>query len=156
MKRALWIAVALAFAGCGDDDGGNNPPPGDGPGGVDSNLLADGPAVDAPSTPVDGSVGVTCGNTTCVGTQECCIGQQGSTCVDQGTCQTVTFACDGPEDCPGQVCCLGAGEGGAECRNANQCQNTACHDDTDCGGNTPKCCAIANTQYEVCLAQCPP
>src|ERR1044071_1637856 len=98
--------------------GSDTPPPGDGGGGGDAN------------------VGVTCGAVTCAVGQECCVGGNGgSACVDQGTCQTVTFACDGPEDCEqNQVCCFAAGGGGpgtagAECKAAQACQTNACHTD---------------------------
>ena len=156
---ASWIAALVACGGNGSKQsdappagsdaapgdgvpGGDTPPPGDMGGGGDA------------------AVGVTCGATTCAVGQECCIGANGGTCEDQGNCQTVAFACDGPEDCEqNQVCCFAAGGGGpgtagAECKPAAQCQTNACHTDGDCGGNTPKCCPIAATQYSLCRPAC--
>jgi hypothetical protein len=158
MIRLVMLAALLAACGSDDKeqaiDAPSTPP-------VDSPVTEPDAAVvvDAPSGTVDAAVGTTCGAELCTATQECCVGAGGSTCVDTGTCQTVTFACDGPEDCPGEVCCFGAGGvggGGSECRPANQCQNNACHEMTDCEGNTPMCCPLGDTGFKACLAQCPP
>jgi hypothetical protein len=154
--EAYMRTIAIAFvilAACGGEKSKA----------VDASAGSDGnPAIDAPVDSTgggrDAAVGVTCGQTSCTGTDECCVGQGGSTCVAMGTCQTATFTCDGPEDCDvNQVCCFGgAGQGGTECKPAAQCQSNACHTTMDCGGTTPMCCPIAQSQYSVCLAHCPP
>jgi len=155
---ATWIAVLVA---CGGGDSKQNDAP---PAGSDA-TPGDGVQNDTPppgdgNNNVDAAVGVACGAVTCAVGQECCIGANGGTCEDQGNCQTVSFACDGPEDCEqNDVCCLAAGGGGpgtagAECKPAAQCQTNACHTDDDCSGNTPKCCAIAQTQFSLCRANC--
>jgi hypothetical protein len=157
----LVLLAALGLIACGGESNKSS----DAPAGSDAPPTSDGnpgdgtpPNDNAP--PGDAAVGTLCGTATCDVGQECCVGAGGSTCVDEGTCQTVAFQCDGPEDCETtEVCCFGAGGqggGGTECKAGNQCQNNACHEDMDCGGQTPTCCAIKNTQYSMCLAQCPP
>jgi hypothetical protein len=151
--------LAALFAACGSDNKDKAIDAAD-PTADSPPVETDAPVVDAPPGNVDASLGTTCGAEFCTDTQECCVGAGGSTCVDIGTCQTVTFTCDGPEDCPGEVCCFGAGggagAGGSECTAANQCQNNACHEMTDCEGNTPMCCPLGETGFKACLAQCPP
>lgn len=60
------------------------------------------------------AAGVSCGSTTCTGGDECCAVDPGtgyctgssSQCSCSGAgCTTTDVQCDGPEDCPGQVCC---------------------------------------------------
>jgi hypothetical protein len=167
MAYRMSVLLALTLFACGDDGGSNNSTK-DAPTATDDSSGGSGSddgggTVDAPpGMTADAGVGATCGSMTCSATQECCVGQGGSTCVAAGTCNGVSFACDGPEDCASnQVCCFGNGGGGSgategsECKPAQQCQANACHVDTDCSGQTSKCCAIGNTQYKVCLAQCP-
>lgn len=160
--RMSVVLVLMLFAACGDDNGGSNTKMDAAPTGDGSNAGIDAPSGDSGGGGGgDAGVGATCGTATCLATEECCFagGGGGGTCVAAGTCTGVAFACDGPEDCEAnQVCCYGNGgasAGGSECKLATQCQINACHDDTDCGGQTTKCCAVANTQYKVCLAQCP-
>jgi hypothetical protein len=163
-SRLIMVFATIAVVACGGSSNKQDidAPEGGGSDGAttDGSGTDSGGGIDAAGTHADGGIGVTCGATVCTGTQECCIGAGASTCVDQGTCTTATFQCDGPEDCEAnQVCCLGAGGaggGGAECKLATQCQSNACHFDTDCGGNTPSCCPIGNSAYSACLAQCPP
>lgn len=167
MAYRMFVFLALlGFIACGDDAGSNTtkmdaPAATDDSGGSGTDDAA---VADAPGSTVDAGVGASCGNTTCTSTQECCFTGGGSagTCVAQGTCSGVSFACDGPEDCASnQVCCYGnqgsgsGGTGGSECKLTAQCQINACHDDTDCSGGTSKCCPVAMTTYKVCLAQCP-
>ena len=159
-RIAVFLAL-LGFISCGDDKGAGK---------MDARITADtsttdnGGTVDTPTATTDAGVGASCGTTVCTAAQECCLGGGGqSSCVTAGTCQGVTFGCDGPEDCEtNQVCCYGqqgsgsAGHGGSECKATNQCQINACHVDADCtmqGATT--CCTIASTPYKVCLAQCP-
>ncbi len=58
---------------------------------------------------VDGScgIGVRCGNAVCnVSSDRCCLGTGDGTC-GSGACGTneTPVTCDGPEDCPGLLCC---------------------------------------------------
>lgn len=171
-SRLVILLVAVGLAACGggknnnvDAASGSDAPIG-GDGSPNDGTPNDGtpPNDGAPpndgTPPSDAPLGTTCGTATCDTTQECCVGAGGSTCVATGTCQTTAFQCDGPEDCASnEVCCFGAGgmgSGGTECKAATMCQNNACHVDTDCAGNTSKCCALQNVQYSICLGQCPP
>src|SRR5689334_22325614 len=143
MLRILVIAMALVACGGGGGGGGDDsqqkdaPPP-----------AGDGPMIDAAI-----AAGPACGATTCtLGQQECCIGAV-NVCKATGTCPSQGFACDGPEDCPGAVCCF-PNSGGSRCQ-ANNCQAIACHVSTDCPMATPKCCPKTFTPgYGVCQVQC--
>ena len=154
---AKHIVVAVLLAACSSNKSS-----------VDAPNNGDGSPIDSPTngdsamdstTTTDAAVGVTCGTMTCTGMQECCVGNGGThTCVDPGNCQGVAFACDGPEDCQSpDVCCLAAvgGMAGATCKPATMCQTDACHTDPDCPANTPKCCPVGTTGYNICLAKCP-
>lgn len=168
MAYRLGLLAVLAVFACGGDNKMTDAPGSgsgsDANGSGASDASGDGTSGVGDANGSGGGPGTTCGNTSCSSTQECCVtgGGGGGTCVTTGTCSGVAFACDGPEDCTnGDVCCFGGGGGGSggmegsECKPANQCQLNACHVSTDCGGNTPMCCAVANTPYMVCLAQCP-
>ena len=97
---------------CGNDDKSKIDAPTTS--GSDSAGGGDAPDVDSPTMMGDASIGAACGSMTCGSGTECCTGGgSGSTCVASGPCTTVAFACDGPEDCPGQVCWYGAGGGSA-------------------------------------------
>jgi hypothetical protein len=150
MLRTFVIAMALIACGGDDGGGGGNPktdasPPGDGP-----------VVIDGPMTTVDAAIGpgAACGAVTCtLGQQECCIGVM-NVCKPAGTCPSQGFACDGPEDCPGGVCCYPNANNGSRCQ-TNNCQDIACHEDGDCPGGTPKCCPKPiSPGYSVCQAQC--
>jgi hypothetical protein len=151
MLRIFVIAVALVA--CGSDGGSNDkldaPSSGDGP-------RTDAPAGDGPVTNVDAAIspGAACGAVTCtLGQQDCCIGVM-NVCKAAGTCPSQGFACDGPEDCPGAVCCYPNSNNGSRCQ-ANNCQAIACHADTDCPTGTSKCCLKPfSPDYKVCQAQC--
>jgi hypothetical protein len=148
-----WLVmIALVACGGGDDGGGTDK-------NRDADPTADTPAADAPPATPDAAFGpgALCGATTCPTTQVCCTGATLS-CKAAADCPTQHFACDGPEDCGAGTCCFGSGgQGGSECRAAGQnCNDVACHADSDCGGSTPKCCPKAFTpSYNVCLAACP-
>jgi len=156
-----WLVLVAAFAiGCGGGGSGGGGGGGDG----GSNGDAPGSGSDAPG-PNDGpgggggdaavTVGPLCDGVTCTnGTQDCCIGGMGNVCEPTGTCPSQGFACDGPEDCSGSVCCFGnGGQGGTSCKGS--CATPACHGDGDCGGGTPKCCPkVFTPNYRVCQAQC--
>ena len=168
--RILAVVLAAgvaAFLACGDDRGGSNTTKMDAPTTADDGSSGSNEidaAIDASGTTTDAGVGAVCGTTSCTTAQECCLTMgSGGTCVTAGTCSGVGFQCDGPEDCGStEVCCYGnqgsgsSGTGGSECKTTAQCQINACHVDMDCTGTTTKCCAVGNTQYKVCLAQCPP
>jgi hypothetical protein len=130
----------------GIDDGGNPIYPPDGPvAQPDAPVVigdAGGPgdaasAADSGSTP--GTIPCGQGQSCAVGTEQCCIGQGGTTasCIpvaDQ--CQGFAATCDGPEDCSADtpICCatLGGGDRGA-----------ACVADGDCGGmNSRQLCRV--------------
>lgn len=92
-----------------------------------------------PDVGVDSGVvrgpGVDCAGVTCVSSEVCCLtGFTTRSCVpDDGTCTTFALRCDGPEDCPGEVCCAPSSVGTASsCTPAADCAHTMCHDGTDC------------------------
>src|SRR5262245_10979167 len=158
--RANYILVLSFLIACGSKHSTSGD---DAPSGDDSSPMIDSPTSgdaggDGMST-VDAAVGVACGMTTCTSTQECCLANGQRTCVAQGDCQGVAFACDGPEDCQtGEVCCASntGGTPGSECRDAgDMCRAIACHADPDCPMATPKCCQLGMAELHVCLAQCP-
>jgi hypothetical protein len=161
--RSCILIAFLGFIACGDDGGGGGTHDDASTNSDGTQGTSDGATTDSPGGTADAGVGASCGTSVCTSTEECCVsGGGGGTCVAKGTCSGVAFVCDGPEDCSStEVCCYGneggggAGMGGSECKPTNQCQINACHADADCSGVTSKCCAIANTPYNVCLAQCP-
>ncbi len=160
--RMCVVLAVLGFIACGDDGGGGGTQNDANNNSDGNNGTIDAAMTDSPPMTGDGGVGAACGTTTCSSTEECCVEGGGATCVAATTCGGVAFVCDGPEDCgANEVCCYGnegngsAGTGGSECRQTNQCQINACHVDTDCSGQTAKCCPVTNTPYSVCLAQCP-
>jgi hypothetical protein len=148
MRKSLVLALALVA--CGDDSNAKRDAPAGG----------DGPRIDAPrdgsTTNADASVapGPACGAVTCMlGMEDCCIGTM-NVCKPSGTCPTQGFACDGPEDCPGAVCCYPNGANGSRCQ-TNNCQAVACHTDGDCPSGTPKCCFKSfSPGYNVCQTAC--
>jgi hypothetical protein len=92
---------------------------------------------------------VTCGTATCdIATGEHCCAAAG--CSKQACAQgTLTFECDGPEDCGAQACCLNLADPDVEpgrCSTlktkADQCANgpNLCHADGDCPSGSPRCC----------------
>jgi hypothetical protein len=161
-RLACLTLGLLALGACGGHGSKSvdAPPPGDGRAADSSSSTDSSVAGDAMrDAPNGATVGTTCGSATCNTTQVCCVGAGGqSSCVAPGSCQGVSFACDGPEDCSNNdVCCYsasGSGGGGATCEAANACQTTACHTDADCGGQTPSCCPLAQTGYMLCEAHC--
>jgi len=117
------------------------------------------PAPDASLVP-DGSVGVTCGDTSCdLASQECCVTQMGpnvsTECVDIGMCSDNTVSCDGPEDCdPGDDCCAtfgGPGMGGGDTSCTDSCMGfVLCNDSGDCPMDAPNCCSNPLGAGNVC------
>src|SRR5215470_7379921 len=156
VMTAKYLVIAFLLVACGSNKTASDAP-GSGDGNPIDSPVSNDAANDGRST-VDAAVGVTCGMTTCTGTQECCVENGMRSCVDAGKCMGVGFVCDGPEDCPTtEVCCLAATGGmpGSTCKPANMCQTSACHEDIDCSGNTPKCCPVGMTGYKICLVHCP-
>ena len=122
--------------------------------------------------------GVMCGGgQTCKVGDKCCIVQQGmmssSQCLPSCPDGNFSVACDGPEDCTGNPCCvaiMGGAPGGSTCTAApNACppqfsgigsgQTRVCHTDGDCtsGIMTTQlnlCCTVptpAGAKAHVCL-----
>ena len=94
---------------------------------------------------------VFCGQYTCDSTQNVCCLDDAATCGPKGTaCMgRVTFACDGPEDCPrGEHCCLEPTDAdGGRPRIDTLCRSNCdfgptylCHSHLDCGADRPACC----------------
>ena len=104
------------------------------------------------------TAGIECGMETCnVSTQECCItggpGGGGSTaCVAEGTCEGTPAACDGPEDCGGDICC--GTFGGTTCETTCEGQGSAelCHSASDCSASGDMCCDFG--PLSLCAASC--
>src|SRR2546423_8840924 len=70
--------------------------------------------------PIDAAAGaVACGTDSCSSPEVCCVAGGPVAPMCTSACHTQAFACDGPEDCPGQVCCEVMG-GGSECKAALQ------------------------------------
>src|SRR5215475_5724615 len=138
VMTAKYLVIAFLLVACGSNKTASDAPNGGDGNPIDSPMSND--AANDGSATTDAAVGVSCGTMTCTSQQECCVDNGGMrTCVTQGQCTGVAFACDGPEDCPTtEVCCLAATGGmpGSTCKPANMCQTSACHEDPDCSGNT--------------------
>jgi hypothetical protein len=194
----LGSLVVVAFLGCSSSDS----PPADpgtdtGGGGTDSSATDSTPsdssgtdtsgggdtkpATDTGGTTTDASdtgsggdaKGVTCGTTTCTGTDICCATPSAGGTVDYACAATcgdggVPISCDGPEDCASSAkyCCgtieTTAGTppscfkaGSAECKATcntkivTSCSSKGtvrlCHTGSDCADDTanPNCCEFA-------------
>ncbi|MBZ0116067.1 MAG: hypothetical protein K8H88_03655 [Sandaracinaceae bacterium] len=165
--RFSLLLLAAALVGCGgstspDTDGGSTPMTDGG-----SNPMTDGgsmPATDGGSMPTTdagnpGGPGVMCGTMTCSDPQVCCttfaMGAVTMTCTDSSMCMGATVSCDGPEDCPGQVCCAmrtPGGGGGTACVDAAECQfGQLCRTMADCDG-MEMCCPLMGRN--VCAPFC--
>jgi hypothetical protein len=171
----MWkygLLVALALGACQFDRSGLGAQGRDdaAPGGADAAAVDSAPgAPDAPAaTTADASVdagdpnaGTVCGQAVCTGTDRCCItfdngvggGVQSADC--KATCGDgeVTYACDGPEDCPGQDCCFTGQRGGSHC--ASGCgfgEVQACRASSDC--TLQQCCPTQSPNVEICAAVC--
>jgi hypothetical protein len=112
------------------------------------------PPFDAGSPPP-----LTCGNTTCnPQSQQCCITQNGSSCVLTGTCNGgIALSCTGSASCAkGQVCCATLGGGGANAKCASSCGNPPqaiqiCNSKADCKPNQ-NCISVPQVQgLKVCF-----
>jgi len=159
----LCLASTLLFACGGDDDGsgdtgdtsGSDAAVGDGDGGGGS---SDGATDNADAAGGD-FTGIPCADDTCQsGTEVCCAGGGGLTC--EATCDTISFACDGPEDCTGDDVCCGSGQDGTQCAAAGDCGgaqdgDVVCHVADDCPEAGQDCCKPAEAQVGVCRNHCP-
>ena len=112
--------------------------------------------------------GLSCGNQTCGGSQKCCVMLKGMmatpTCMDSCPDGDFTVACDGPESCMGNPCCViiknaKVSGGGAMCTDqptacppavdiqTQSGMDRLCHVDADCTSGAPntqlpKCCTV--------------
>ena len=131
------------------------PPPFDGgpPPPIDGGLPPP-PPIDAGPPPA-----IKCGNTTCnAQSQQCCISQQGASCVSTGNCNGgIALSCSSSANCAsGEVCCatLGGGTPSAKC--ASTCGNPpqaiqVCAKKSECKPNQ-NCIAIPQGQgLKVCF-----
>lgn len=164
----LFLAAVLLAQGCGDDDGD-----GDGDssaidgGGGDGEDGGGGGGGDGGDDNADAGggdfEGIPCGDDTCdEAAEECCVGEGGPSCVSKDTCETVTFGCDGPEDCPAadDLCC-GNGADGTSCQPAEDCGGggespVVCHADEECPEQGDECCIPPQLESGVCRPNCGP
>jgi hypothetical protein len=138
--RALVFLVALALVACGSP--------------LDTRDLtvAD---FDMSTTAPGGDGGVTCGNSEClIGADNvCCLDSAIRYCAPLGACSATPVFCDGPEDCPGAVCCQPTGTMTLVCR--TQCAGTVvCHGDADCPAAQLRCCQGRLNGYGGCASAC--
>lgn len=87
-------------------------------------------------------LGVLCGTMVCPTGKSCCEDfVNAPRCIAVGdVCTGAQQECDGPEDCAGELCCLGDG-GDTDC--SSSCSTiTVCHSNAECGGGAPNCCAL--------------
>jgi len=162
----LCIASTLLFA-CGDDDGGGGDTGDTGDssgtdaavGGSDSGGGgSDGSTDNADAAGGGDFMGIPCAGDTCqAGTEVCCAGEGGLTC--EATCDTVSFACDGPEDCTGDNICCGSGADGTICATAADCGagdgDVICHTADDCPEAGQECCMPPQADVGTCRNHCP-
>jgi hypothetical protein len=109
--------------------------------------------------------GVPCGQATCASGQMCCSNQTNGPFVAQclaggATCEapSAQISCDGPEDCPGQQCCVESLSQISGCQTSCASGTFAqlCHAHGDCpAGQT--CCPsgippVSGVRYNVCKA----
>jgi hypothetical protein len=149
MRHILLAALVLAACGGSGSGGGN----GDATSGDDGDAMGPRDAgSDGTTSTTDAAIGAACGPVTCKPTEVCCMGAM-LACTGVGQCPVPSFACDGPEDCPGAQCCFGSqGQGGSSCKT---CAAPACHVDTDCPTTAAKCCPKMFTPgYKVCQTAC--
>ena len=167
MLRIFILAsiTALTFTGCDDNDGGRQVFDGgaDGDGGADDDSDGGGGDGDGGGGADAASAAGTfdCGEETCdLDSQECCLGEGGATCVDEGTCEGPAFTCDGPEDCGDDACCadMNGGTGGTSCSPANECGGSViCAGNADCPDGE-ECCEPQSDMTPVsgfCANNCP-
>ena len=148
--------------GSGDGDGDVSAIDGGGGGGDDGGGGGDidGSGGDTADAAGGDFEGIPCADDTCTaGDEVCCAGEGGLTC--EAECTTISFACDGPEDCPGadDICC-GTGEEGTQCLAPGDCGGQAdgeviCHAAGDCPEAGDECCMRPEANVGICRAHCP-
>jgi hypothetical protein len=125
--------------------------------GLCEGVGGDGDAATTDAAGPDGMYsGINCGSSICTLDQQCCADVVGGTrCAAPGAfCAGISTRCDGPEDCPGQECCLSAGSG--TCTPIGTCSTSlACHVAADCGAGGDECCPILETSWNGCFQSCP-
>jgi hypothetical protein len=119
--------------------------------GTDAGMVM--PGTDAgmvmPGTDAGMSGGVDCGGMTCGASEICCVtlggGSAMPTCTTEAACMGATVTCDGPEDCPGQACCVmrTGMSGSVEC-GPSDCMLRACRSVADCPMGS-MCCPFMGT-----------
>jgi hypothetical protein len=108
-------------------------------------------------TPLSSDGGISCGGSLCdvENGNVCCVEPTYEYCGNPEACSVgIALYCNGPGDCPGQVCCLVSPTLGA-C--LPSCSGTVlCHVDADCPNATPHCCLsiAADTNNLACAASC--
>lgn len=136
---------------------------------------------DLSQTPPYDAAGVACGMQTCGGKQKCCVMLKGMMampmCMDSCPDGDFTVACDGPEDCKGNPCCVSINNAmidgaGAQCTmQPDSCppkvdiqsrsgMDRLCHIDADCTAGAPNtqlpsCCTLMQNgnAAHVCLSK---
>ena len=153
MRSAVLIVASIivfgAAVGCSSKPGG-----GDGGGGAADLSMGAAPDLTPRST-----AGIACGSNACTTTlQLCCTADNGATgdCqqVQNPSCGSSQFLCDGPEDCEpaNPECCVTGGF--AACRPAGYCASQVnarimCHVTADC--TSPALCHNApSSPYALC------
>ena len=153
---ALVLTVALVACSSAPKAGGDG---GGGSGGGAVDMTAGGP----PDLTPRSIAGIACGANTCTTQlQLCCTADNGASgdcqLVQNPSCGTSEFLCDGPEDCEpaNPECCVQGGY--AACRQAGFCAQQAgarfmCHTTADCtqfvAGSA--CNLAPNSPYGLCL-----
>jgi hypothetical protein len=101
----------------------------------------------------EGQIG--CGYDSCGPGEACCREGRLSSCTT-GACGGATARCDGPEDCPGGLCCGDPSHAdSATCVSGTSCApfRTYCHSTADCPASARLCCATAATSgIKACFA----
>lgn len=101
-----------------------------------------------PDVPRTGD-GVPCGMATCTSPNVCCVdfGSGASSCTPAGACRASAFECDGPEDCPGELCCATGDATSASSTCGASCIVRVCHVAGDCPSGNLCCPVIGGSGY---------
>lgn len=122
------------------------------------NGMCGGMGSNMPDAPPQQANGVKCGSATCTGTQLCCedFVNPVSCIAPSATCIGISAACDGKEDCAGQLCCQ-TGSAAIVCAASCGAGQAICIENADCPSQMPMCCP-PTTIYEpwgTCRITCP-
>jgi hypothetical protein len=160
----IGLLCMAAASGCGGSTSGG----GGGGGGGGSSSPADLASAPADLTPRS-LAGIACGAVACTATSQLCCssdsGKSGDCSQNGGSCGSIAYHCDGPEDCePGlpQCCFQGSSVAGgsiSQCQSSGYCALQAtgqlmCHVDADCGTSLKCCPAAAGSPYAFCKSSC--